>query len=313
MIRSDPFVPRRGWGNPHLQTTRSRLRPAKIALPDARQILVDLDDGSGDRLSVLLHESDRDSDKPTVAIIHGLGGSSDSLYVRQTAKGLLAAGFPVARVDLRGSGQSGDHSTGMYHGGRTADIARVVTVLDRPVAVVGFSLGGNVTIKLLGERTPGVVAGAAISAPLDLGVSAEHVHHMARGFYERFLLRKLRAECLRPAARYTPEERAAILGAKTLVEFDDWVTAPRNGWRDAAEYYEVNSSAQYLRTVDQPLLVIHAEDDPMVPIGPYRSIDWAGLPTTELMLTRHGGHVGFYGKDPLPWFVPQVADFLARI
>lgn len=305
----DPFVPGRGLSNPHLQTVRSRLFPPRIALPAGEQLLVPV--SGGDRLAVFRNAGD--PTRPTVLIVHGLGGSAESDYVRHTAAGLIAAGFPVARVDLRGAGESGRYSTGMYHGGKTEDLAAVVAALGGPVAVMGFSLGGNATIKLLGEHTEGVVAGIAVSAPLDLAVGVEHLHHMAGGLYERFLVRKLRAESLRPGARYTPEERAAILAAGDLVQFDNAITAPRHGWRDAAQYYEVNSSGRYLHEVEVPLLLLHARDDPMVPLGPYEAVDWTTLPTTTLILTDHGGHVGFHGRSGPPYYVSVAVEFLSGL
>lgn len=302
-------MPKRGWANPHLQTTRSRLRPARLRLPEPEQVLVEMPDGSGDRLVVLLHEGR--GDLPLVLVVHGLGGSGESEYVRLLTRGLLAAGFPVGRVDLRGAGISGQYAGGMYHGGKTEDLRGVLETLDRPAAVVGFSLGGNLTIKLLGERTPGVVAGVAVSAPLDLAVSVEHLHHRMNGLYERFLVRGLRKEALRPGARYTPEERAALMAAKSMVEFDNAVTAPRHGWRDAAEYYEVNSSIRYLHEVEVPLLVMHSKDDPMVPFGPYQSVAWDTLPTTTLILTERGGHVGFHAHGGPPLYVSATVEFLS--
>lgn len=305
----DAFVPRRGWANAHLQTTRSRLRPARVSLPEPELVLVPMPDGTGDRLALLLHEAR--PDLPLVLVIHGLGGSAESDYVRLLTAGLLGAGFGVGRLDLRGAG-TGEYAAGMYHGGKTEDVRVVIEALDRPVAVVGFSLGGNLAIKLLGEHTPGVVAGVAVSAPLDLAVSVEHLHHRAGGFYEKFLVRSLRREALRAGARYTPEERVALMAAKNMVDFDNALTAPRHGWRDAAEYYEVNSSIHYLPKIEVPLLVIHSEDDPMVPLGPYRSVDWSALPTTRLILTTRGGHVGFHARGDVPFYVPAAVQFLAR-
>lgn len=305
MVGVEPFRTR--WHNPHLQTVVGRFqRPVK--LPPSQVELVPV--SGEDRLSVARHPGR--PDLPTVLIVHGLGGSAESDYVRSAARGLIDAGFPVARVDLRGAGASGPYCAGMYHGGRTEDIAAVVAALDGPVAVLGFSLGGNATIKLLGERTPGVVAGMSVSAPLDLAVGAEHLHHMAGGFYEKFLLRRLRVESLRPGARYTPEERAAIRGARRIVEFDNAVTGPRHGWRDAAEYYEVNSSIRFLTAVEVPLLVLHSRDDPMVPLGPYESVDWDCLPTTQLILTDHGGHVGFHGRVG-PYYVDVAVEFFGGL
>ena len=100
------------------------------------------------------------------------------------------------------------------------------------------------------------------------------------------------------------------IAAKGLVEFDNALTAPRHGWRDAAEYYAVNSSIGYLDKVEVPLLLVHSRDDPMVPFGPYLSVDWDALPTTELVLTDHGGHVGFHSREPQPWYVPVAVGFL---
>lgn len=311
LSRMDAFVPRRGWSNPHLQTTRNRLRRAPVRLPPPELLLVPAPDTSGDRLSVLLHETG--GSQPMVLLVHGLGGSVESDYIKLTTRGLLDAGFPVGRVELRGAGASGDHASGMYHAGKTADLQAVIGAVDRPVVTMGFSLGGNLVIKLLGERAAGVVAGVAVSAPLDLAVGVEHLHHRAGGMYEWFLLRQLRRESLRPAARYTPEERAAILNARNLVEFDNAITAPRHGWRDAAEYYHVNSSINYLQRVAVELLVVHAKDDPMVPLGPYESVDWEALPTTRLVLTEHGGHVGFHGRDQLPWYVSATLEFLRSL
>jgi predicted alpha/beta-fold hydrolase len=268
--------------------------------------LVDL--GDGDRLAVFVH--DGAGDRPTVLVVNGLGGTAESEYVRWTAQGLLEAGFPVARVDLRGAGVSGDYSVGMYHGGKTQDLRAVIEDLAAPTAVMGFSLGANAIIKLLGEHSPGVIAGVAVSAPLDLAVGAEHLHHRAGGWYEKFLVRRLKQEVLRPGARYTPEERQAVVAARTIVDFDNAITAPRHGWRDAAEYYAVNSSIRFLPRVEVPLLVLHAKDDPMVPLGPYEAVDWAALPSVQLVLTDHGGHVGFHGREARPWYVAASVGFL---
>ncbi len=303
----DVYIPGRGMRNPHLQTTRSRLLPPRVRLPEPDLVLVDMPDGSGDRLAVLVNEGD--PDKPLVLVVHGLGGSAQSDYVRYLTAGLLEAGFPVGRIDLRGAG-TGEYAGGMYHGGKTEDVRAVIEHFDRPVAVVGFSLGGNLTVKLLGEHTDAVVAGVAVSAPLDLAVSVEHLHHMAGGLYEKFLVHRLRKEALRRGARYTPEERVGITKARGLVEFDNALTAPRHGWRDAAEYYAVNSSIDYLDKVTVPLLLIHAKDDPMVPFGPYMSVDWDALPTTRLILTDHGGHVGFHSRGSAPYYVGVAVDFL---
>lgn len=331
------FEPPRGWRSAHMQTLRSRLLPAPAptdAVRATRLLKVPMNDGTPDRLGVALH-----TPRPAhpgrgavdlVLLIHGLGGSSESPYVLATAAHLLRAGIAVARLDLRGAGHSGQPSQQMYHAGRTSDVRAVLESLveapeagrgpSRPrLGVMGFSLGGNVTLKLLGEGVGDlpVVAGVAVSAPLDLAVGAEYLHGVAFGLYEQAMLRGLRRDVARFAGPLPTEQRAAVAAARRIEEFDDAFTARQNGWRDAAEYYAVNSSAQYLPRITVPTLVIHAVDDPVVPSGPYRSIDWEGLERRGFVrrqITANGGHVGFHqrGRRP-PWYAERAAEFFGSV
>lgn len=336
------FATPAGWASGHLQTIRSRLVPRGYDLDRfgiRRALLVAVDDGTGDRLSVQVHRARRIPRTGTgprlVVLIHGLGGSAESSYVRASAQGLLAAGFNVARVDLRSAGLSVGTSVQMYHAGKTDDLRAVLRHLaDEPeardrdtgdprLAVMGFSLGGSATLKLLGEPLAGlpVVAGVSVSAPLDLVVGSAHLSGAMFGWYERYVLHALRRDSLRPGPggvpRVTDEERAGILRARTLPDFDDVVTAPRNGWRDATEYYTLNSCLPYLPRIAVPTLVIHALDDPMIPAGPYRSIDWQALAQqgpVRRAITPHGGHVGFHERGRrLPWYVGRTTAFLAAL
>lgn len=322
------FPTPRGWRLGHLQSIRSRVLPRQWELSDVSsqvRFLADLSDGSGDRLAVTVH-------RPTVSraglalvvLIHGLGGSAESDYIRATARGLLRSGFAVARVDLRGAGDSGHHSVGLYHAGRTEDLRDVLRQIQEHshtgLALMGFSLGGNAVLKLAGEPQgdPAIRGVIAVSAPLDLSVGVEHLHHMMFGGYERFIMNGLREDMARPGPRsgLTPAEAAALAAARTVVEFDEAITAPRNGWRDAAEYYAVNSSAQYLPQISIPTLIIHALDDPLVPVGPYQAVNWDSLTAkgyVETAFTKHGGHVGFHQRGKAyPWYVGQAISFLAH-
>lgn len=315
-----------GWRHPHLQSIRSRVLPRRWHLEDiaaVQHLQITMHDGSGDRLAAHLHRPlEPIRGLPLVVLVHGLGGSMESDYIRASARGLLRTGFSVVRVDLRGAGLSGEHSAGLYHAGRTEDLRDLLRQVrgEAPagIAVMGFSLGGNATLKLVGEPLDGlpVVAAVAVSAPLDLAAGVEHLHHMLFGMYERFVMSGLREDADRPgpSAGFTATETAAVRRARTVVEFDEAITAPRNGWRDAAEYYAVNSSGQYLPRIAVPTLVIHAIDDPMIPAGPYRAIDWEAIEAQGLVrraITPHGGHVGFHERGRVyPWFVPQAIRFL---
>lgn len=291
-----------------------------------------MDDGTGDRLAVTVH-SHAGQVRGMVLLVHGLGGSAESVYIRASALALLRAGFDVARVDLRCAGNSKQTSTHAYHAGKTDDLRVVLRHLatrtesvggtsTAALAVMGFSLGGAMTVKLLGEPLEGlpVAAGVAVSAPLDLVAGATHLSNSTFGVYERAVLRGLRSDVRAPAPdgapRVTPAERAAIERARTLPEFDDAFTAPRNGWRDAQQYYEVNSALPYLPRIAVPTLVIHAVDDPMIPVEPYRRVDWEALERAghvRRAITPHGGHVGFHerGKS-MPWYAGRSVRFLAE-
>ena len=322
-----------GWRTAHLQTLRSRLVPATAAgdaLAATRRVAVPMDDGTGDALTVAVHTpgpAPPSAPAPAlVVLVHGLGGSADSAYVKAAAAALLRAGIAAARLDLRGAGRDGHRSRQMYHAGRTADVRAVLRSLaatpealrrgDGPsLGLMGFSLGGNVTLKLLGEPLDGLplVAGVTVSAPLDLSAGAEYLHHVAFGLYERAMLRGLRADVARFGADLPPHDAAAIAAARRIEQFDDAFTAKQNGWRDAAEYYAVNSAAQYLPRITVPTLVIHALDDPVVPAGPYRAVDWEALERAgpvRRAVTAHGGHVGFHqhGRRP-PWYAERAARF----
>jgi predicted alpha/beta-fold hydrolase len=322
------FRPAPPWLSGNLQTVADRVRPREHDLDGVsseERLLVAMDDGSGDALAIRLHRpliAPR-RDRPIVLVVHGLGGSIDSTYVRASSLGLLRAGYSVARVDLRGVGDSSEHCRMLYHGGRSGDLRSVLRVLaEQPdaqgVAMMGFSLGGNVTLKLLGEPLEGlpVRAGVAVSAPLDLSVGNEHLQRRMFGLYEKFLVGRLKSDTAHSGLALTPEERQAISRVRTLTQFDDLITAKHNGWRDAAEYYAVNSSAQFLPNITVPTLVIHAVDDPMIPVGPYEAIDWPALESATPVrraITPTGGHVGFHerGAD-LPWYVPRAVAFLDR-
>lgn len=334
VINADFPVPA-GLRSGHLQSIRNRLRPARHGL-DAialgRTSFVSMDDGTGDRLAVTIHALPTPS-RGLVLLVHGLGGSAESVYIRATAAALLGAGFNVARVDLRCAGVSKLTSTFTYHAGKTDDLRVVLRYLATrreavaanslpTLAIVGFSLGGAMTIKLLGEPHEGlpIVAGVAVSAPLDLVVGAEYLSGAGFGVYERAVLRSLRNDVLTPAPdgspRLTDAERSAVHEARSLPDFDNAITAPRHGFRDSHEYYAVNSAAPFLPLIEVPTLVIHALDDPMIPPGPYEDVDWASLQRSGHVtraITPRGGHVGFHQSgNPMPWYTGRIVEFLNR-
>ncbi len=311
------FEARLPWVGADLQTLRNFLRrpgdPLGVASRERHRVA--LDDGSGDALALLVERPEVTRRVP-VALLHGLGGCEDSAYMRTSAAALLARGHPVVRVNLRGAGPSAESCRLLYHAGRSADVRAVVAALRDllacdSVALVGYSLGGNVLLKLLGEGVEGVAAAASVSAPIDLASASARIRERRNWMYERYLLRRIKADALGGPAPLSAAERRAVEGARSVFDFDDAFVAPRNGWRDAAEYYAVNSSEAFLGRIRVPTLVVHAMDDPWIPGTAYGRVDWGANRALTPALVRGGGHVGFHARGSrVPWHDRAIAAFL---
>jgi predicted alpha/beta-fold hydrolase len=313
------FTPRASWLGPDLQTLRNMLRPprARLARFASDRLVLPMADGSGDQLAaVLQHPVERRA--PPVILIHGLSGGEDSPYMQVSAAALLERGHPVVRLNLRGAGASRPLCRFQYYAGRTSDLRDALAALDPAltadgVFVMGFSLGGNLLLKFLGEQGTAapIRAAATVSAPIDLAAAARRILMRRNGVYHWNLLRAMKIEATTPAAELAPSERVAIEGARTIVEFDDRFVAPRNGFRGAADYYARNSSEQFLPAIRVPTLVVHAFDDPWIPPNAYRRVRWADNHHLHPAFSPGGGHVGFHARDSqLPWHDVVVGDFL---
>jgi predicted alpha/beta-fold hydrolase len=245
-------------------------------------------------------------ERPTVLVVHGLTGHARVGYSYGTAEKALAAGFDAVRLNLRGCGESEEASPEIYHAGVSGDLREVLLRLreeghDR-VFVVGFSLGGNVALKLageLGEEARGLTAGiVAISPPIDLAACCDTLNEgpMNR-FYQAVFLRDLRRRLKRKHRRHP--ERLPIDGleeVRTLREFDDRFTAPLGGFGDADTYYARASAGPLLGRIRVPTLLIHARDDTFVPFSDFEVPAIAANPFLELLAPEHGGHTGFIAR-----------------
>ena len=244
----------------------------------------------------------------------------------EACRQLLQRGMRPLALNFRGRSGVPNRRRRLYHSGETDDLAHVIRrVRERfgdhvPVAALGFSLGGNVLLKFLGERDPaetGLAAAAAVSVPFDLGASADHLERGGGRIYARSLLRSLKRSLRRKARRMPGAydlERAE--GADTLRAFDDAVTAPVHGFRDAEEYYRLSSSRRYLSGIGVATLVVHAKDDPFVPADSVPADTLVGNSSLELRLCRRGGHVGFLAAEGRTgirfWAEEQAAEYLAN-
>ncbi len=321
---SETFRP--AWWLPgaHAQTLGARLlrrrggvafRRERLDTPDGDFLDLDWPTFDGRRVP---------SAAPLVLVLHGLEGSARSGYVVELERRLAARGLAAVGLSFRSCSGEPNRALRFYHSGETGDLELVLGWLGRrfpgrPLATAGFSLGGNVLLKWLGERGAGaglmVRAAAAVSVPLDLAAGARHLEHGFSRVYVRVLLRSLKRKVRHRAADLASRADVARgLAARTFWEFDDAITAPLHGFADAADYYRRSSSGRLLPGIRVPTLLVQALDDPFVPAE--ATTRWLGgaPPDLRAAVTAGGGHVGFAaGARPLRprfWAEETVAGFL---
>jgi predicted alpha/beta-fold hydrolase len=294
MMAASAFRPAWWLPGPHLQTIypsllRRRRHPEltreRIDLPDGDFVDLDWTRGGGRAL---------------VLVLHGLEGSLESHYTGGILTALRAAGYRAVLMYFRGCSGEPNRLPRSYHSGDTADLRHVLARLAargnrEPLAVVGYSLGGNVLLKALGERAgmESVRTAVAVSVPFNLDRAAQRLEQGFSRVYQRYLLNKLRRSYRAKLSVHpmpVPDERLDALD--TFRQFDDAVTAPLHGFRGVDDYYARASSRQYLRAIETPTLIVHAVDDPFVPADAIPTENELG-PGVTLELSLHGGHVGF--------------------
>lgn len=311
-----PWLP-----GPNVMTIYGSLVPRRIR-PGARERWTLPD---GDFLDVDRTPAAR-PDGPMVIACHGLEGSSHAGYIVGLGAELAARGVGMLAFNFRGCSGESNRLARFYHSGETGNLDYVVARLveERPgraLGLAGFSLGGNVVTKYLGERgaraATEIRAAAVVSVPFDLAACARTLD--GRGLFpflyrERFL-RRLRKKALEKAARFPAHiDAARVRAVRTLSDFDEAVTAPLHGFAGARDYWTRSSSGPFVAAVARPLLVLHAEDDPLIPAA---SLPLAALHNNsqvELRLAAHGGHVAFVSGPPWRsrrWAESTAAGWLA--
>ena len=254
-------------------------------------------------------------------ITHGLEGSAEGSYMRGMAQALVGSGWDVCAWNLRGCSGAPNRNVATYHSGKTEDLATVIQHVHRSgydrVVLVGFSLGGNLTLKYLAEHDAAqhpVRRAAVFSTPVDLAASADQISDPANWHYTLYFLRALRTT-IRIKAQQHPDavSTAPFRHIRTLRDFDDAYTAPLNGFRDAADYYAQASSKPHLGAIDVPTLLVNAANDPFLPDACYPTDRAADHPYLTLEVPDSGGHVGFVDFHPSGnyWSERRAAAFLA--
>jgi uncharacterized protein len=299
-----PFQPRLGLRNGHAQTIASFLLLRRNSLPAPEERMVEVAPG----VRLLCHcywQADR-RNALTLVAVHGLEGSTASAYMQGIAAKGLAAGMNVVLVNQRNCGGTGHLSPTLYHSGLSTDMMRIVDHMLsaenlQRVALTGYSMGGNLMLKAAGEWgkncPPQVKAVAVVCPAMDLAACADALNEPANWLYQAYFVRRLKQR-LAEKARIFPEHFNIAAGAtvKTVREFDDKVTAPFSGFRDADDYYFRASAARVVERIAVPTLILHASDDPFVRLLPETREKVLANPAIQLVETPHGGHCAFLGR-----------------
>jgi len=307
--------------NRHLQTIFPSLPwSAEPILPLIRRPLP-LPDGDVTVVDWLAELPEDGTDVPLLVILHGLEGSAQSTYARGLLRAASDHGWNAAVLHFRDCGDYRNLLPRRYHAGETNDLRYFLSKLRTegqrgPMLAAGYSLGGNVLLKYLGEdggSTP-LYAAAAVCVPLNLHVSAAALSHGFSRLYQRYLLKRMKNAVRRKFDRYTAAFNwDRTMAARTFADFDDAVTAPLHGFRDKDEYYDRCSSIGFLPAIERPTRIINARDDPfMTPDVLPPASDLSGHVTLEV--SDSGGHVGFVSGGT-PWrpryYLPRrIIEFL---
>lgn len=317
MTKITPFQPAWWLKNPHLQTIWSTivsrqvnltLRRERLELPDGDFLDLDWAGNHGDHV---------------VLVLHGIVGSSQSSYIKGILNAIVAEGWQGVLMHFRGCSEECNRLPRGYHSGETGDLDFVIQEImkNRPKAtlsIIGFSLGGNVLLKWLGERENNtfIKCAVAVSVPFDL---IKVANRMCQGFsqvYQWWLLRKLKDALSKKFNQMeSPIDLHYLKKVKTFWEFDDKITAPLHGFAGVNEYYASSSSRQYLKHIATPTLILHAMDDPFMTVTAIPKIDELSQNVT-LELSDMGGHLGFIAGNipgrPQYWLEDRIPAFLKQ-
>ena len=321
-----PFVPRRWLANGHAMTVfawaRRREFPG-VPAPESRLIRTAPD------TQVLAHcfWQPARAAAPTVLVLHGLEGSSQAHYMRGLAAKAWRRGWNAVLLNQRNCGGTEHLTPSLYHSGLTEDPREVMRTLAREeglarFGVIGYSLGGNLTVKLAAEaaQLPNVpiIASVAISPTIDLETCVRAIERRQNIAYHFNFVRNLKARMRRKVALWPGSfDLGPLQSMWTIRRFDDVYTAPSHGFGGATNYYFQASAMRVVEQIQTPLLILAAEDDPFVPASQFREAPVQGNRHVTVRLERHGGHCGFAG-DPAAdddgyWAESTALSFLGSV
>jgi hypothetical protein len=304
-----PFTPRPFLRNGHLQTLAGNFLRRNISLPEPERLLVEVE-GSVSSYGpsyVLCHchwqPEEVRAHRLTVILLHGLEGSSNSQYMIGNTARALAAGFNVVRMNMRSCGGTDEICPTIYHSGRSGDVAAVFrkiveTQKIESIALVGYSMGGNLILRFAGEVAsappPQLKALVGVSPLIDLAVSSAALHEPQNRIYEWHFLRNMTARIRRRMALYPAIYGSAeVEKIRTMRLFDEHIVARYGGFADADDYYSKVASSHFADRLNVPTLILHSLDDPFIRMLPATREALIANPSVTFVETQHGGHCAF--------------------
>jgi len=326
MRSSFEYRPRKRLRNGHLMTVYAWGRPRKFpSLPGPAERLFDV--AAETRVLAHCHWQPAPAERPVLVALHGLEGSSSAHYMRGVAEKAWRAGFSVVLLNQRNCGGTEALAAGLYHSGLSQDADYVIRELAerdgiREIVVAGYSLGGNLALKLAGDyggSAPTELRGVcAVSPVMELEECVRALERRQNIIYQWNFVRGLKARMQRKVqchpGRFSLEPLQRV---RTVRDFDEVYTAPHFGFRDATDYYHRASAMRVIDRIRIPALIITAEDDPFVPTGPFRDPRVTGNPHVRVVITRHGGHCGFLtdavNEDDGYWAESKVLEFARQV
>jgi uncharacterized protein len=327
MIRIEPmpeFVPHRLLRNAHVMTLAAAILPRRASrLPLAQDRLFEVE--AGTRLLARCHWQARPRQCPTLVLVHGLEGSSESPYMRTAAEKAFVAGFNVLRMNQRNCGGTEELTPTLYNSGLSGDYRSILgELIERDqlpvIFFAGYSMGGNLVFKMAGElgaSPPAELRGVCGVCPtLDLAACVDALAAPGNAIYERHFVRGLKSRMRRKARLFAGRyDLAGMERLRTVREFDDVITAPYSGYRDAADYYQRASAVRVARAVSVSALIVTARDDPFVPFASFQAPDIVANPHIELLAPERGGHCSFISRESGPeryWAEARIVEFCSR-
>jgi uncharacterized protein len=323
MIVNSLFKPAWGLAAPHIQTLLPTFLRLKLNI-DYQQQTLELDDG--DFLDLAWTEKP-DNNKPVIVVFHGLEGSINSPYAKGIMIALKKQGWIGLLMHFRGCSGRPNRLPRSYHSGETGDAKILLKWLkdnhpDTPLAAIGFSLGGNMLLKLQGElgKDSPFKAAVSVCAPLMLKNCALRLDHGFSKLYQRHLIKRMKRSLLEKFSKFDFKkliklDNDGIYQLENFWQFDDQVTAPLHGFSGAEDYYAKSSARQYLKDIRRSTLIIQALDDPFMTSDVIP--DESELSeSVQLELSNHGGHIGFLNGHffkPSFWLEQRIPEFLSEV